>query len=79
MLVRNSANFGKYMYICFLLQSMFDQQMAEYREKGEVEKPLLSEDVVRGRAFSEQSVEDVDIEDEIGDEQLKVLIRIPCS
>ena len=53
---------------------MFDQQMAEYKEKGEVEKPLLSEDGVRGRALSEQSIDDVDIEDEMGDEQLKVLV-----
>ena len=51
---------------------MFEQQMAEYRESGMVERPILAERVARERAMSEKSIDDVQIEDTIGQEQLKV-------
>ena len=51
---------------------MFDQQMAEYLEKGEVEKPILSEEAAKSRTMSELSVENMEIEDVAGSEQLKV-------
>ena len=51
---------------------MFKQQMSEYKEKGSVEKPIVSDDELRERSFSEISVEKVEIEDSEGDEKLKV-------
>lgn len=51
---------------------MFKQQMSEYMEKGSVEKPIVSDDELRERSFSEISVEKVKIEDSEGDEKLKV-------
>lgn len=53
------------------LKNMFDQQMAEYLEKGEVEKPILSEEAAKSRTMSELSVENMEIEDVAGSEQLK--------
>ena len=51
---------------------MFQQQMAEYRESGEVEKPILSEEAAKERSLSEVSVEVIDIKDEDGDKALDV-------
>ena len=58
--------------VLFYIQNMFDQQMAEYLEKGEVEKPILSEEAAKSRTMSELSVENMEIEDVAGSEQLKV-------
>ena len=44
-------------------QNMFNEQMAEYRQKGEVERPITGDDT-RERAGSH--LEDVIIEDEVG-------------
>ena len=46
--------------------------MAEYRESGVIERPILVDQVARQRALSEKSVDDVQIEDTVGQEQLKV-------
>ena len=51
---------------------MFKQQMTEYKEKGSVEKPILSEEAARERTLSEQSLDAVQIVDTIGDQQLLV-------
>ena len=51
---------------------MFRQQMAEYQEKGEVEKPILSEEQAKERTLSEVSVEGIEIKDEDGNEALNV-------
>ena len=51
---------------------MFKQQMMEYKEKGSVEKPILSEEAARERTLSEQSLDAVEIVDTIGDQQLMV-------
>ena len=51
---------------------MFKQQMMEYKEKGSVEKPILSEEAARERTLSEQSLEAVEIVDTVGDQQLMV-------
>lgn len=46
--------------------------MAEYRESGMVERPILADNAARERAMSEKSIDDVEIEDTIGQEELKV-------
>ena len=51
---------------------MFKQQMTEYKEKGSVEKPILSEEAARERTLSERSLDAVEIVDTIGDQQLLV-------
>ena len=48
-------------------QSMFDEQMAEYREKGSVERAVVGEDM---RERAESSLEEVVIEDEDGSASL---------
>ena len=46
--------------------------MTEYKEKGSVEKPILSEEAARERTLSERSLDAVEIVDTIGDQQLLV-------
>ena len=46
--------------------------MTEYKEKGSVEKPILSEEAARERTQSERSLDAVEIVDTIGDQQLLV-------
>ena len=46
--------------------------MMEYKEKGSVEKPILSEEAARERTLSEQSLDAVEIVDTVGDQQLMV-------
>ena len=46
--------------------------MAEYRDKGEIEKPILSDEQVKKRTMSEVSVEGIEIKDEDGNEALNV-------
>lgn len=46
--------------------------MAEYREKGEVEKPILSDEELKERSLSEASIEGIEIKDEDGSEELNV-------
>ena len=51
---------------------MFKQQMTEYKEKGSIEKPILSEEAARERTQSERSLDAVEIVDTIGEQQLLV-------
>lgn len=51
---------------------MFRIQMAEYQQKGEVERPLVSEEQAKERTLSEVSVEGIEIRDEDGNEALNV-------
>ncbi len=51
---------------------MFQIQMAEYRDKGTVEKPLISDKQIKERTVSEVSVEGIEIKDENGNETLNV-------
>ena len=51
---------------------MFRIQMAEYQEKGEVERPLVSEEQAKKRTLSEISVEGIEIKDDDGNEALNV-------
>lgn len=45
--------------------------MAEFKEKGEVDRPIVSTEETRQRGFSETSLEEVKIDDNAGDEQLQ--------
>ena len=44
--------------------------MAEFKEKGEVDRPIVSEET-RQRGDSQLSLEQVEIDDNAGEEQLK--------
>ena len=47
--------------------------MAEFKEKGEVDRPIVSEEeeVTRQRGYSQVSLEEVEIDDNAGKEQLQ--------
>ena len=45
--------------------------MAEFKEKGEVDRPIVSTEETRQRGYSETSLEEVKIDDNAGNEQLQ--------